>query len=102
MNTTTSAVPGTPSAPTMPRASAATASPGFTGMGSTVCPKVRGAGLIGVGAALGLFLSLAVSSCHCELCLWTLCLYCLNQSLSNLQVLHKSLRNEHVSADFPT
>ena len=53
MNTTTSAVPGTPSALTMPRVSAATASPGFTGTGSSVYRKVRGDGLIGAGGCAG-------------------------------------------------
>lgn len=53
MNTTTSAAPGMPSALTTPRVSAATASPGFTGMGSTVYLKVRGDGLIGAGGCSG-------------------------------------------------
>lgn len=53
MNTITSAAPGMPSALTMPRVSAATASPGFTGTGSTVYPKVRVDGLIGAGGCSG-------------------------------------------------
>ena len=53
VNTTTSAAPGMPSTLTMPRVSAATASPGFTGTGSTVYPKVRGDGLIGAGGCSG-------------------------------------------------
>ena len=52
---------------------------------------------LGQGAALGLFLPLAVSSGH----FWTLCHCCLSQSASNLRVLHKCLRDEHVWADFP-
>ena len=93
VNTTMSAALGMPSAPTMPPASAVTASPGFMGTASIVCLKVRGAGWIRVGAALYLLQPHAVSSCCCELCLRTLCLSPLNPS--NLQVLNKCVRNEH-------
>lgn len=47
------------------------------------------------------FCCLLVSSCLCELCLWTSHLHRLNQRGSNLQVLNKCLQNEHIWADFP-
>lgn len=40
VNAVMASAPGMPSAPTTPLASAATASPGFMEMGSTVCQKV--------------------------------------------------------------
>lgn len=63
MNTTMDSAPGMPSALTTPPAFAATVTLGFTGAGSTVSRKVRGA-----GGALGRCLQPACSSCCCELC----------------------------------
>lgn len=88
--------PGTPSAPTTPPAFAATASPGFMEMGSTVSQKVRGEPLAGLGAALCIFCCSLICDCHCELYIWTLHFHCMNQSPGNSQVLDKSLRNEPI------
>lgn len=70
MSTITDSAPGTPSALTTPPAFAATASPGFMEMGSTVYPQVRSSGLVGDGgcslciSAACLFLAASVSSAY--------------------------------------
>lgn len=59
VNATTDSAPSTPSALTMPLAIAATASPGSTEMGGTVCQQVRVPAWLGLGAAPCIFLLLA-------------------------------------------